>query len=137
MHGGYSTTEQLHLQLLHRECRCEESDTVGQQNSFNVVKSLDKCKSLVVLLLIGMEDTEIAFNIPKQSLFYQAGANIDTCSEDQRTPLMEAAENNHLDAVKYLIKAGAQVDPKVPTQSGSYSYFMCRCFLDEQETVSP
>ncbi|KAH0520824.1 Histone-lysine N-methyltransferase EHMT1 [Microtus ochrogaster] len=42
----------------------------------------------------------------------QAGANIDTCSEDQRTPLMEAAENNHLDAVKYLIKAGAQVDPK-------------------------
>nr|XP_021518418.1 histone-lysine N-methyltransferase EHMT1-like [Meriones unguiculatus] len=42
----------------------------------------------------------------------KAGANIDTCSEDQRTPLMEAAENNHLDAVKYLIKAGAQVDPK-------------------------
>lgn len=48
------------------------------------------------------------------SLFSQAGANIDTCSEDQRTPLMEAAENNHLDAVKYLIKAGALVDPKVP-----------------------
>ncbi|XP_032117755.1 histone-lysine N-methyltransferase EHMT1 [Sapajus apella] len=41
-----------------------------------------------------------------------AGANIDTCSEDQRTPLMEAAENNHLEAVKYLIKAGALVDPK-------------------------
>jgi hypothetical protein len=50
---------------------------------------------------------------------------------------MEAAENNHLDAVKYLIKAGAQVDPKVPTQSGSYSYFMCRCFLDEEGAVSP
>lgn len=47
--------------------------------------------------------------------FHQAGANIDTCSEDQRTPLMEAAENNHLDAVKYLIKAGALVDPKVLT----------------------
>lgn len=46
-------------------------------------------------------------------LSHQAGANIDTCSEDQRTPLMEAAENNHLDAVKYLIKAGALVDPKV------------------------
>lgn len=28
---------------------------------------------------------------------------------------MEAAENNHLDAVKYLIKAGALVDPKVRT----------------------
>lgn len=26
---------------------------------------------------------------------------------------MEAAENNHLDAVKYLLKAGALVDPKV------------------------
>lgn len=42
----------------------------------------------------------------------KAGANIDTCSEDQRTPLMEAAENNHLDAVKYLIQAGALVEPK-------------------------
>lgn len=53
-------------------------------------------------------------------LFLQAGANIDTCSEDQRTPLMEAAENNHLDAVKYLIKAGALVDPKVlPAQRRS------------------
>uniref|UniRef100_A0A8C3L9R8 Euchromatic histone lysine methyltransferase 1 n=1 Tax=Chrysolophus pictus TaxID=9089 RepID=A0A8C3L9R8_CHRPC len=41
-----------------------------------------------------------------------AGANIDSCSEDQRTPLMEAAENNHLETVKYLIKAGALVDPK-------------------------
>lgn len=51
----------------------------------------------------------------------QAGANIDTCSEDQRTPLMEAAENNHLDAVKYLIKAGALVDPKVSAPLGAPS----------------
>lgn len=51
-------------------------------------------------------------------LFHQAGANIDSCSEDQRTPLMEAAENNHLDAVRYLIKAGALVDPKVRTPVG-------------------
>lgn len=50
---------------------------------------------------------------PDSPLSHQAGANIDTCSEDQRTPLMEAAENNHLEAVKYLIKAGALVDPKV------------------------
>lgn len=51
-------------------------------------------------------------------LFPQAGANIDSCSEDQRTPLMEAAENNHLDAVRYLIKAGALVDPKVRAPAG-------------------
>lgn len=31
---------------------------------------------------------------------------------------MEAAENNHLDAVKYLIKAGALVDPKVRASQG-------------------
>lgn len=51
----------------------------------------------------------------------QAGANIDTCSEDQRTPLMEAAENNHLETVKYLIKAGALVDPKVAVYSFPFS----------------
>lgn len=30
---------------------------------------------------------------------------------------MEAAENNHLETVKYLIKAGALVDPKVAVYS--------------------
>nr|XP_013011290.2 histone-lysine N-methyltransferase EHMT1 isoform X9 [Cavia porcellus] len=60
------------------------------------------------------EITTLANNqcMATESVDHEAGANIDTCSEDQRTPLMEAAENNHLDAVKYLIKAGAQVDPK-------------------------
>uniref|UniRef100_A0A671QEK8 Histone-lysine N-methyltransferase EHMT1-like n=1 Tax=Sinocyclocheilus anshuiensis TaxID=1608454 RepID=A0A671QEK8_9TELE len=35
-----------------------------------------------------------------------AGANLDMCDEDQRTPLMEACENNHLDTVRYLLRAG-------------------------------
>lgn len=34
---------------------------------------------------------------------------------------MEAAENNHLETVKYLIKAGALVDPKVAVYSLSFS----------------
>uniref|UniRef100_A0A672SHP0 Histone-lysine N-methyltransferase EHMT1-like n=1 Tax=Sinocyclocheilus grahami TaxID=75366 RepID=A0A672SHP0_SINGR len=33
-----------------------------------------------------------------------AGANLDMCDEDQRTPLMEACENNHLDTVRYLLR---------------------------------
>lgn len=33
---------------------------------------------------------------------------------------MEAAENNHLETVKYLIKAGALVDPKVAVCSLSF-----------------
>lgn len=34
---------------------------------------------------------------------------------------MEAAENNHLETVKYLIKAGALVDPKVAIYSLPFS----------------
>lgn len=33
---------------------------------------------------------------------------------------MEAAENNHLETVKYLIKAGALVDPKVAVYALSF-----------------
>lgn len=79
-------------------------------------------------MLVGRAEVA-SLHTPKLSLFYQAGANIDTCSEDQRTPLMEAAENNHLDAVKYLIKAGAQVDPKVPLSCSCF-YFLHRCFSE-------
>lgn len=34
---------------------------------------------------------------------------------------MEAAENNHLETVKYLIKAGALVDPKVAVNPLTFS----------------
>lgn len=44
---------------------------------------------------------------------YQSGANLDICDEDQRTPLMEACENNHLEAVCYLLRAGAIASHKV------------------------
>ncbi|XP_061907047.1 histone-lysine N-methyltransferase EHMT1-like isoform X1 [Entelurus aequoreus] len=42
----------------------------------------------------------------------QAGANLDIFNEDQRTPLMTACENNYLDTVKYLIRAGAAINHK-------------------------
>ena len=43
----------------------------------------------------------------------QAGANLDMFDEEQRTPLMAACEGNHLDTVKYLLRAGASVSHKV------------------------
>lgn len=43
----------------------------------------------------------------------QAGANLDMFDEEQKTPLMAACENNHLDTVKYLLRAGASVNHKV------------------------
>ncbi len=43
----------------------------------------------------------------------KAGANLDMFDEEQRTPLMAACENNHLDTVKYLLRAGATVSHKV------------------------
>lgn len=46
-------------------------------------------------------------------LSWQAGANLDMCDESQRTPLMYACENNHLETVKYLLKAGAASNHKV------------------------
>lgn len=46
-------------------------------------------------------------------LHVQAGANLDMFDEEYRTPLMAACENNHLDTVKYLLRAGAAVSHKV------------------------
>lgn len=46
-------------------------------------------------------------------LSLQAGANLDMCDEDQRTPLMEACENNHMETVLYLLRAGASATHKV------------------------
>lgn len=43
----------------------------------------------------------------------QAGANLDMCDDDQRTPLMEACENNHMETVLYLLRAGASATHKV------------------------
>jgi euchromatic histone-lysine N-methyltransferase len=35
------------------------------------------------------------------------------CDEDQRTPLMEACEGNHMETARYLLRAGASVTHKV------------------------
>lgn len=52
----------------------------------------------------------------------QAGANLDMCDEDQRTPLMEACENNHMETVLYLLRAGASATHKVNLQLVSSGY---------------
>uniref|UniRef100_A0A1A8BIE8 Euchromatic histone-lysine N-methyltransferase 1a n=3 Tax=Nothobranchius kadleci TaxID=1051664 RepID=A0A1A8BIE8_NOTKA len=45
-------------------------------------------------------------------MLVQAGANLDTFDEEHRTALMSACENNQLDTVKYLLRAGAAVGHK-------------------------
>uniref|UniRef100_A0A4W5PEQ0 Uncharacterized protein n=1 Tax=Hucho hucho TaxID=62062 RepID=A0A4W5PEQ0_9TELE len=44
-------------------------------------------------------------------MLVQAGDNLDITEEEQRT-LMDACDNNHLDTVKYLLRAGAAVSYK-------------------------
>lgn len=46
-------------------------------------------------------------------MFPQAGANLDMFDEEHRTPLMAACENNQLNTVQYLLRAGAAVGHKV------------------------
>lgn len=72
-------------------------------------------------------------------LLVQAGANLDMCDEDHRTPLMEACENNHMETVLYLLRAGASATHKVQPASGvcwlkgrenskcdlAFSFFFC------------
>ncbi|KAM8866577.1 histone-lysine N-methyltransferase EHMT1a [Synchiropus picturatus] len=45
-------------------------------------------------------------------MLVQAGANLEMCDEDYRTPLMAACESNQVDTVKYLIRAGAAINHK-------------------------
>lgn len=52
----------------------------------------------------------------------QAGANLDMCDEDQRTPLMEACENNYMETVQYLLRAGASATHKVNLHLVSQSF---------------
>ncbi|KAI4817192.1 hypothetical protein KUCAC02_009468, partial [Chaenocephalus aceratus] len=43
---------------------------------------------------------------------YRPERNLDMCDEDQRTPLMEACENNFIEVVQYLLRAGASATQK-------------------------
>lgn len=43
----------------------------------------------------------------------QAGANINAVDKQQRTPLMEAVVNNHLEAARYMVQRGGCVYSKV------------------------
>lgn len=88
-------------------------------NSFFLLLNTAKFQERILLLNLCSHILPLLIVLALAS--HQAGANIDTCSEDQRTPLMEAAENNHLETVKYLIKAGALVDPKVAVYSLFFS----------------
>lgn len=54
----------------------------------------------------------------------QSGANLDICDEDQRTPLMEACENNHLETVRYLLSAGAIASHKVGQPTPSFHHYI-------------
>lgn len=48
----------------------------------------------------------------------KSGANLDMCDEDQRTPLMDACENNNMEVVLYLLRAGASANHKVSWRQG-------------------
>lgn len=43
----------------------------------------------------------------------QAGANINAVDKQQRTPLMEAVVNNHLEVARYMVQRGGCVYSKV------------------------
>lgn len=43
----------------------------------------------------------------------QAGANINAVDKQQRTPLMEAVVNNHLEVARYMVQRGGCVYNKV------------------------
>jgi len=44
---------------------------------------------------------------------FQAGASVNACDSQMRTPLAEAIEKGHMTIVEVLLKAGADADHKV------------------------
>ncbi|KAG8011663.1 Histone-lysine N-methyltransferase EHMT1 [Nibea albiflora] len=62
-------------------------------------------------ILMALDDEKVLISDP-DAVHTQAGGNLDMFDEEQRTPLMAACENNHLDTVKYLLRAGAAVSHK-------------------------
>jgi len=53
-------------------------------------------------------------NLPAAQALLKAGADLECVGDDQATPLMRAAANNHTDVVAVLIESGAQIDAHTP-----------------------
>lgn len=51
--------------------------------------------------------------MPATCPYLQAGANINAVDKQQRTPLMEAVVNNHLEVARYMVQRGGCVYSKV------------------------
>lgn len=56
--------------------------------------------------------------VPATCPSLQAGANINAVDKQQRTPLMEAVVNNHLEAARYMVQRGGCVYSKVRCRAG-------------------
>lgn len=66
----------------------------------------------------------------------QAGANINAVDKQQRTPLMEAVVNNHLEVARYMVQRGGCVYNKV-WQLGSRAQGLGPGSRCQQENSSP
>lgn len=75
----------------------------------------------------------------------QAGANINAVDKQQRTPLMEAVVNNHLEVARYMVQRGGCVYSKVCMQAagrgpgvrdqvwGASRRLICPCLPQEED----
>lgn len=59
-----------------------------------------------------------ALPVPATCPSLQAGANINAVDKQQRTPLMEAVVNNHLEVARYMVQRGGCVYSKVRCWAG-------------------
>lgn len=67
----------------------------------------------IVLLGVDFLKLSVCVFLPSFLPSFEAGANLDMCDDQQRTPLMDACENNHMETVEYILKAGASTTHRV------------------------
>jgi ankyrin repeat protein len=65
------------------------------------------------LLALRSDDTSLA------QLFIKHGANVNESTALEKTPLMFAASQGHLNMLKFLLKNGAKVNAKSPTEGST------------------
>ncbi len=51
-------------------------------------------------------------NVPMMKLLLQYGAKVDTCDDQGETPLATACSDDHREAVKLLLRHGAEINPE-------------------------